>query len=124
VMVAYAAHVTQRDLSQANGIPPVYVWLWQASMYGDLRQSDQELACLEQAYRCDQHVFRVRQRLGFALQDAGRYSEAEPHLRWCLARRPENKELNGALVEITKQRYSQRKLASVPAMAGDATLRR
>jgi O-antigen ligase/tetratricopeptide (TPR) repeat protein len=123
-MVTYAAQITQRDLSKANGIPPVYVWLWQASMYGDLQQREQELACLEHAYRSDPHVFRVRQRLGFALKDAERYSEAEPHLRWCLARRPENKDLNGALTEITKQRHSPQKVASVQAMAGDAILRR
>jgi tetratricopeptide (TPR) repeat protein len=105
---------TQRELHSQGGIPPVYLWLWQASMYDDLKQPNEALACLERAYQCDQHVFSVRQKLGFALKDAGRYSEAEPHLRWCLARRPEIKSFGEALLEINKLRVSQRDLAAAP----------
>ena len=88
-----------------------------SSICDDLEQRDQSLACLEKAYQCDQHVFGVRQKLGFALKDAGRYSEAEPHMRWCLARRPENKG-SAALLEISKQRLAQREPTSAPDEAG------
>jgi tetratricopeptide (TPR) repeat protein len=111
-LVVYSAQVTQRELHAKDGIPPVYLWLWQASMYQDMQQPVEALACLEQAYQCDPRVFRVRQLLGFALKNVGRYSEAEPHLRWCMARRPENKSFNAALLEINKLRISQRTVAS------------
>ena len=39
---------------------------------------------------------------------AGQYSEAEPHVRWCLARYPDNKSLKGLLLEINKHRFVER----------------
>jgi cytochrome c-type biogenesis protein CcmH/NrfG len=73
-----------------------------------MQQTDQALACLEEAYQRDQHVFRVRYLLGYSLKSAGRLSEAEPHLRWCLARSPENKGLRAAINELTRLRAAQR----------------
>jgi O-antigen ligase/tetratricopeptide (TPR) repeat protein len=117
-VIVYAAQITQRDVQSKTGIPPVYIWQWQASMYADVHAEDRALVCLQQAYQCDPHVYSVRQSLGFALKDLGRYSEAEPHLRWCLARRPENKQLSAALVEISKQRLAQRDAAEAPRTEG------
>jgi O-antigen ligase/tetratricopeptide (TPR) repeat protein len=107
-LIDYAAQVTERDAHGETGIPPVYTWSWQASMYNDLHQKEQALACLEHAYQCDQRVYSVRFALGYALKEAGKYSEAEPHLRWCLARRPENKGLRTAILEIAKLRTLER----------------
>jgi tetratricopeptide (TPR) repeat protein len=123
-LIAYATQLGQGEAGGGQAIPPVYGWLWQALMHEDLGQHDQALACLERAYQCDQHVFGVRLKLGFALKDAGRYSEAEPHLRWCLARRPENKDLSIALLDITKQRVAQRDSTGAPAETGREVTRR
>jgi tetratricopeptide (TPR) repeat protein len=123
-LVVYAAQVTQRDVHSKNGIPPAYLWLWQSAMYNDLGQEEQSLACLEHAYECNQHVYSVRYELGCALKKAGRFVEAEPHLRWCLARRPENKGLSGALLEITKMRVAQREPEKLSTDAGTAAWRR
>ncbi len=116
-LVAYAADVTQGATQHNGGIPPAYAWLWLGSMQLDLKQQDLALACLERANQLDQHVFRVRYLLGFLLKDTGKYAEAEPHLRWCLARRPESKELSAALIEITKLRLSQRDQGQLSADA-------
>jgi tetratricopeptide (TPR) repeat protein len=106
-LVAYAAEVTKRQVAEGDGPRPAYIWLWQASMYDDVDRPDDALACLEQAYRTGSHIYCVRLALGVALMKAERFNEAEPHVRWCLARRPENKSLSAALVEITKQRFAQ-----------------
>jgi tetratricopeptide (TPR) repeat protein len=107
-LVAYAAKVTERDVHEQTGIPPEYIWLWQASMYSDMNQKEQALTCLENAYQCNRYIYRVRYELGYALMDVGKYSEAEPHLRWCLARRPENRGLRAAILEISKLRTAER----------------
>jgi tetratricopeptide (TPR) repeat protein len=107
-LVAYAATVTERQAQEKEGIPPAYLWLFQAAMYTDLERPGDALVCLEKAYRAGPHLFAVRFAVGRSLLAAGRYAEAEAHVRWCLARRPENKGLSAALVEITKQRIAQR----------------
>jgi tetratricopeptide (TPR) repeat protein len=107
-LVDYAAKVTERDAHGQNGISPAYIWSWQASMYRDLHQKEPALTCLKHAYECDQHIYSIRFDLGYALKDAGKYLEAEPHLRWCLARRPENKGLSAAILEIAKLRTAER----------------
>jgi tetratricopeptide (TPR) repeat protein len=103
-LVAYAAQVTERDARATGKFRPASLWLYQAQLYADLQQQDQSLACLNQAYTLDPHLYDVRRVLGFTLQSAGRYAEAEPHLRWCLARRPDDKALVAAVLELGKQR--------------------
>lgn len=50
------------------------------------------------------HVFGVRLEIVNALRAAERYDEADPHLRWCLARRPDIRYLHGWLAEAAKRR--------------------
>lgn len=107
-LVHYAAKVTERDVQRNVGIPPAYIWFWQSKFYDQVDQPEAALACLENAYDCDPSVYSVRYELGFALQKAGRYREAEPHFRWCSARRPGDKNLAAAIQEITKLRTTQR----------------
>lgn len=102
-LVVYAAQVTERDAAKRS-FQPALLWLYQAQMYADLQQRDEALACLNQSYMLNPHLYDVRRLLGFTLQTAGRYAEAEPHLRWCLARRPDDKALTAAVVELSKQR--------------------
>ena len=77
-------------------------------LHNDLQQSQEALTCLEKAYAAGPHIYPVRMAIGRALLEAERFAEAEPHVRWCLARRPDNKALSAALIEITKQRYARR----------------
>lgn len=112
-LVNYAAQVTERDVQREVGIPPAYIWLWQSELYDQVDRKDLALACLENAYECDSHVYSVRYQLGFALKDAGRYAEAEPHFRWCSARQPGDKNLSAAIHEITKLRTTLREAESV-----------
>jgi tetratricopeptide (TPR) repeat protein len=112
-LAAYAATVTRRQVQEKNGIPASCIWLWQASMYTDIQLHDDALNCLEQAYRAGPSYYEARYALAKALMNAGRFAEAEPHVRWCLARRPENKSLKGLLLEISKQRVARRQKASL-----------
>jgi predicted Zn-dependent protease len=107
-LAAYAATVTERDTLTKGNVRAAHLWLFQAEMHEELGRQQEVLACLEKAYRLGPHVYPIRLALGRTLMKEGRFAEAEPHVRWCLARRPENKGLSAALVEITKQRFAQR----------------
>lgn len=107
-LLSYSASCAEREICGKTNIPPEFVWYVQAQFYIDAGRTDDGLKCLERAYAlAPRHVF-IRRALAKALQAAGRFAEAEPHYRWCLARRPEDKNASAALVEISKQRLSQR----------------
>jgi tetratricopeptide (TPR) repeat protein len=120
LIATYATQLTERDVQRTDDIPPVYLWMWQAEIHQDLARPEQSLACLEAAYRCDQRVYAVRSRLGYALKNANRLAEAEAHLRWCAARHPEDKALGAAILEITRLRTTR----AEPQGISSATLSR
>ncbi len=106
-ILTYAATAAQRETQKTRGIAPATVWHWQASMYTDVGQADEALECLTRANTANPHHYPIRYSLGKALLAAGRLSEAEPHVRWCLARRPEDKWLNDAIAAISRQRFAE-----------------
>jgi tetratricopeptide (TPR) repeat protein len=114
-LVDYAAEVTKRQVQEKSGaVPPEYILRWQASMYTDIGRSAEALRCLEQAYNLNPHMYAIRLSLANALIHAKRYAEAEPHVRWCLARHPEDKTLKASLVEISKHRLAGLEKVTVP----------
>jgi O-antigen ligase/tetratricopeptide (TPR) repeat protein len=113
-LLSYAAEVTPGEIGSERGTRPAYVWYWNAMMYADVERTGEALVCLERAYACDPHQYPIRFALAKALLAAGRMPEAEPHVRWCLARRPEDKRLADALVTISKHRLAARAMRSQP----------
>jgi tetratricopeptide (TPR) repeat protein len=115
ILVDYAADVTKRQVREkSGGVPPEYILRWQASMYTEVGRSAEALTCLEQAYCINPHMYAIRLSLADALIHAKRYAEAEPHVRWCLARHPEDKTLKASLIEISKQRLAGLEKITVP----------
>jgi O-antigen ligase/tetratricopeptide (TPR) repeat protein len=107
-LLSYAANCAEHETEDDYGIPPAYVWFWQAKFYADAGRADDALKSLERAYACGPRHYFIRQALAQGLQAAGRFAEAEPHFRWCMARHPDDKSLANALADISKQRLVQR----------------
>ncbi len=107
-VLSYAANCAEHETEDDYGLPPAYVWFWQAQFYAEAERPDDALRCLQRAYACGPRHYFVRAALAQALQAAGRFAEAEPHLRWCLARRPDDKNISYALFELSKQRLAER----------------
>lgn len=107
-LLSYASKCAEHDPQEADEIPPALIWLWQAQFYEDVGRHDDALRSLQRAYSSGSQFYLVRRALAEALKSAGRFAEAEPHYRWCIARRPNDKELSDALVDISKQRLAQR----------------
>jgi O-antigen ligase/tetratricopeptide (TPR) repeat protein len=110
-ILAYAERETRRETAEPGGTPPAYVWYRQSLMYVEAGRNQESLASLQRAYRCDPRQYSIRNALAKALQSAGNFVEAEPHLRWCIARRPSDKSLRAALENIARARLEQRKTA-------------
>jgi tetratricopeptide (TPR) repeat protein len=111
-LLSYAAEVTPKEIDDHGGPRPAYVWYWNSTLYSDVGRTADALACLERAYACDPHQYSIRYALAKSLLASGRLPEAEPHVRWCLARRPEDKRLTDALVTISKHRLASRAASS------------
>jgi tetratricopeptide (TPR) repeat protein len=107
-ILSYAADQTRREASHSGRVRSAYIWYWQSNMYAEVGRHDEALGCLEHAYSRDSRQYPIRYALAKALLAAGRFAEAEPHVRWCLARRPADKSLNEALPKISKHRLAQR----------------
>jgi predicted Zn-dependent protease len=102
--------------TNAKGSPaPAFVWYWQSQLFSDLDRKEQALFCLQHAYELDPRQYFIRYALGRALFTSGRFAEAEPHFRWCLARRPADKNLTVALATISKARNDHRAIAVAAA---------
>jgi tetratricopeptide (TPR) repeat protein len=114
-ILPYAAKETQSEAADPSGLEAVYVWFWLSDLYADVGRRDEALVCLERSYASDPRKYPIRHRLAKALLDAGRFAEAEPHVRWCLARRPADKMLRQALAEISKQRLARRESVNSPS---------
>jgi tetratricopeptide (TPR) repeat protein len=110
-ILEYSAART-RDTTTKNRGVAASTWYWQSQLYGDVGQIDQVVACLEQAYRLDPRQYAIRCSLAKNLHAAGRLAEAEPHYRWCLARRPSDKGLTAALAAISSARRETREFKS------------
>jgi tetratricopeptide (TPR) repeat protein len=106
-ILAYASQAAQRETEKANGIPPATVWHAQASLHSDVGQTNEALTYLNRAHAANPHNYAIRYSLGKTLLAAGRPNEAEPHVRWCMARRPEDKWLGEAIQSISRQRFAE-----------------
>jgi tetratricopeptide (TPR) repeat protein len=108
VIIAYAAQATQREIQKPIETPAANIWLNQAKMLADVGRQTEALDCLHRAYSCDPRQYAIRYALAKTLVAAEKFTEAEPHFRWCLARHPQDKSLRDALVTISKQQMAQR----------------
>ncbi len=100
----YAEAVAERQTQQLDSKQAAHVWHVLSTMQLQLQHPQASLASSERAYQLDPTYYPARRALAHALVVAGRYQEAQPHLRWCLARKPDNLGLRNELIEATKVR--------------------
>ena len=79
-------------------------WRQVSALHRSLQEYPEAVACAEEALNLAPYDFQVRHTLGAALYFAERYAEADPHLRWCIARRPDLKHLQTWLTNGAKMR--------------------
>jgi O-antigen ligase/tetratricopeptide (TPR) repeat protein len=107
-LLTYAVQKTESATAGIGAPSPAFVWFWQSLMFSDLDRKEQAQFCLQRAYELDPRQYAIRRALGQVLFASGRFAEAEPHFRWCFARRPADKNLAAALSKISKARIDFR----------------
>ena len=111
-LLSYASEMAPLEIAnEQSPVRPAYVWYRLASMNADVGRVDESLGCLERADECDPAQYAIRFASGKTLIAVGRLPEAEPHVRWCLTRRPGDKNLSDALLVISKHRLAMRTTA-------------
>ena len=82
-------------------------WLRLGMMQRELGRNTEAVASLSKGNAVYPNHFHIRHNLGLALMDLHQAEAAEPHLRWCLSRRPDYGELRDALKLATKERLGR-----------------
>jgi tetratricopeptide (TPR) repeat protein len=110
-LLTYATAEAQQEARSDSDLRPKRIWYFLSKMYDELDKPDEAFACLQRAHASNPRDFNVRLALANAMLSQRRYAEAETHFRWCLARRPEMKQLGAALLTIAKHRLAERELS-------------
>lgn len=104
------------ELSQEGHSPKERSELWLESHFLE-RDAGNAVAALrsaQEAVRCDPNNYRARYYLAMSLEEAGRYAEAEEHLRWCVLRRPGHRALQKRLEAVSQKRLEAERMARAP----------
>jgi len=103
-MIDYTTIFARKIRNQKNFFQAAYIHNALANMHRDLDHPEEYLNYVQKANAIAPNVYTFRRSLGRALLQAKQYPLAVPHLRWCLARRPEDRSLQRELIEAKKSR--------------------
>ncbi len=106
-IIDYVTLFAEKIRTQENSYQAAHIHNALANMHRELEHPEEYLSYAQQAQALAPNVYVFRRALGRALLQAKQYHLAEPHLRWCLARKPENESLREELVRATKSRLPQ-----------------
>ena len=112
ILLEYAESAARQECPQKPSHRAANIWRTLAAMQGELDRTGDALQSMQLAYHRAPSDYLVRRDFGRRLLQAEQYAQAEPHLRWCLARRPDDAWLKRALVQATKSRLSSRNSAA------------
>jgi tetratricopeptide (TPR) repeat protein len=96
--------VAEAEATRLQGTASAKAWLEACSRCGELGDRAGELESAEKAARADPSYFPARYEAVRCLVAAGRYGDAQPHLSWCLQRRPNDARLHSFLREAVSKR--------------------
>lgn len=106
-LLAYATEQSENYEPARGETPVAFVWGWLGQMNADVGNTQQQLECLERAVESNGTLLWVRKKYAIALYQSQQFAEAEPHLRWCLARDSADKDIRALLQSAAKQRHKQ-----------------
>lgn len=115
-LIAIAEHAEKATLTESESLScrdSARRWRQVSVVNRSLKRYDKAIECATRAYELSPNDFWVRFDLAFAYFESGAYAEADPHLRWCLSRRPDLRYLQRTLQVAAKRRLE---LASTERM--------
>ncbi len=106
-LIAIAQHAEEATISESGTLTTrdsARRWRQVSVVNRSLKRYEKAIECATRAYELCPNDFWVRLDLAFAYYDSGAFAEADPHLRWCLSRRPDLRYLQQSLQLAAKQR--------------------
>lgn len=129
VLAKYAEQAAINETAELKPSEQADIWLALGLMQRDLLAHETALASFQRAAVADPTHYNVRKMLGITLAQAQQWIDAEPHLRWCLSRRPDDRAVSDALAASLRGRgwassVMPRLGAEIETATLDATTRR
>ncbi|MCG8448234.1 MAG: O-antigen ligase family protein [Pirellulales bacterium] len=104
ILLRYAESITPQECAEKSAHFAARIWYSLARIQRDVHQDEAALTSMQKACELSPGDYTLRRELSTQLVQAQRYSQAEPHLRWCLARRPDDVPVRNQLIQVTKSR--------------------
>jgi tetratricopeptide (TPR) repeat protein len=104
LLASYASEAARRETPELPPADQARIWLSLGLMRRELADPAAAIACFERGAAVDPSHYPVRRQLALALAESSRATDAEPHLRWCLARRPDDARVAEALAAAARSR--------------------
>jgi predicted Zn-dependent protease len=95
---------------------PSRTWVALSNAYMSLGNDERGNTCAQHAYARDPEVFAVRLLVAKCLLRSKRFAEAEQHLRWCTARKPDARGLHDLLRQAVTGRIARPTRTSAMAL--------
>ena len=104
--VDYAAEAARAEPPLEDAHREGLKWVALSEMQAAVGRDDDAIRSLAAGYQRTPNSWHVRRTLGLRLVGDLRHRVAEPHLRWCLGRRPDDTIVQDALVQAAKARLA------------------
>ncbi|WP_197526170.1 O-antigen ligase family protein [Botrimarina colliarenosi] len=112
-LVAIAEHAEAESVVEGETLSPQDAarrWRQVSIVNRSLGRYDKAIECATKACELSPNDFWIRHEIALAYFEAEAYDEADPHLRWCLARRPDLRYLQRSL-HLSAKKQAALKLA-------------
>ena len=101
-ILPYALRMAELQTPHATAGKAAMIWLGLSHMQLEMSDPQAALHSLQQAYAISPENFAVRYACGKLLFELEQYEAAEPHLRWCLSRVPDNVGIQALLKQSSR----------------------
>ncbi len=102
VLAQYAAGIAESPQQDQSLAKRVHAWISLAMMQNHLEENGAALVSLQHAYQLAPNNYYVHRSLATTLLELKRFQDAEKHIRWCLARRPNDQSLRAARIQTAE----------------------
>jgi tetratricopeptide (TPR) repeat protein len=111
-LLAFRAQKCEQAAQAMTGEQAAPLWLELYNVYRELKRPRQAIEALRRAATVTPNDFATRHLLAVSLFEQRQFAESEQHLRWCLERRAEDRQLRELLANAVKGRIGGERVSA------------
>jgi len=108
VLSQYYANRAEQNPAEFVGYPAAAMWCDIGMINLSWKETAAAAECARRALRCEVDHRKIRLTSAMLLGADRQWEEAEPHIRWCLQRMPENKQVQNLAKQVAESRLGRR----------------